>query len=80
MNDKELTRFYKRQCVLSMLDVLRGKPPRIVGVRYQNDKTGEYLVSRRDGKGGMISEEEFKRLHSQGLIIFGHIVIPDENE
>lgn len=77
MNDKELTRFFKRQCILSAIEAKQGKVPRIVGVSFQNDETGEYLVKRRDGKGGMITSDEYEKLSAEGRIIFGYIIISE---
>jgi hypothetical protein len=75
MNENELTSFYKRQVILSSMEAKQGKVPRIVGVRYQNDETGEYLVSGLDGKGGKISSDEYEKLCSENRIIFGHRII-----
>ncbi len=77
MTDKELKQFYKRQCILSIMEAKQGKPPRIVGVSYQNDETGEYLVSR-NGKAESITPEEFEKLSADGRMIFGHKVVSDE--
>jgi len=74
MNNKELERFYKRQVILSRLDALRGKPPRITGHAIQCDETGQYLVSE-DGKPRMITPDEYRELLDKNKIIFGHKVI-----
>jgi len=74
MNENELIRFYKRQVILSRLDSALGKPPRITGHAIQCDETNDYLVSR-NGKGGIISEDEYRKLTAEGKIIFGHRII-----
>jgi|GEM_PF-6352914 len=71
MNDKELERFYKRQCVLSSMEAKQGKVPRVCGVSYQCTETGKYMVSE-DGKPRMITPDEYRELLDKNKIIFGH--------